>query len=111
MPELDSRQLVFIDETWAKSKLTHRNGRIPRDKLPVIPAQRGHWGATTFVAALRADGLTAPTVADGAINSDVFVAYVRQQLAPTFRPGDVVAMDNLSSPKRARIREAIEAAG
>jgi transposase len=36
---------------------------------------------------------------------------VRQFLAPTLRPGDVVVMDNLSSHKVAGVREAVEAAG
>lgn len=46
------------------------------------------------------------------MNGDVFlVAYVQQHLAPTLRPGDTVNMDNLSSHKRAGVREAIEAAG
>ena len=76
-----------------------------------MPVPHGHWKTTTFVAALRADGLTAPMVVDGAINGDLFVAYVRAVLVPTLRPGDVVVMDNLSSHKRAGVREAIEAAG
>lgn len=41
----------------------------------------------------------------------MFVAYIRQQLVPTLRPGDVVVMDNLSSHKRAGVREVIEGAG
>jgi transposase len=61
--------------------------------------------------ALRIDGLTAPTVIDGAMNGELFEAYVRQQLVPTLRPGDVVIMDNLSSHKRVGVRQAIEAAG
>jgi transposase len=40
-----------------------------------------------------------------------FEAYVRHVLIPTLRPGDVVIMDNLSSHKRASVREVIEAAG
>jgi transposase len=71
----------------------------------------GHWKTTTFVAALRTSGLTAPLVIDGPINGEVFLAYVEQQLAPTLKPGDVVVLDNLSSHKRAGVREAIEAAG
>jgi len=70
-----------------------------------------HWKTTTFVAALRLEGLTAPTVVDGAMTGDVFVAYVQQQLVPTLKPGDVVVMDNLSSHKRAAVRQAIEGAG
>ena len=39
------------------------------------------------------------------------MAYVRQLLVPTLRPGDVVVMDNLACHKRAGVREAIEGAG
>src|SRR5262249_36756871 len=63
------------------------------------------------VAAWRLGGLTAPVVIDGALNGDLFVAYVEQQLVPTLRPGDVVILDNSSSHKRAAARAAIEAAG
>jgi transposase len=67
----------------------------------------GHWKTTTFVAALRADGLTAPLVVDG----EMFEAYVRQFVVPTLKPGDAVVMDDLAAHKRAGVREAIEAAG
>ena len=71
----------------------------------------GHWKTTTFVAALRADGLMAPVVVDGAVNGELFEAYVKQQLVPTLRPGDVVVMDNLAVHQRAGVRTAIEGAG
>ena len=66
---------------------------------------------TTFVAALRHDGLMAPTVVDGAMNGVTFLAYVQQQLAPTLKQDDLVVLDNLSAHKVAGVREAIEAAG
>jgi transposase len=71
----------------------------------------GHWKTTTLVAALRQDGLTAPTVIDGPIDGALFRAYVEQQLMPTLRPRDIVVMDNLSAHKVAGVRRAIEAAG
>jgi len=77
----------------------------------VAKAPHGHWKTTTFLAALRTSGLTAPLVIDGAVNGDVFLAYVRQVLVSTLRPHDLVIMDNLSSHKRAGVREAIEGAG
>jgi len=88
-----------------------RYGRSPRGARLVCPVPHGHGKTTTFVAALRADGLTAPVVIDGAMTGDLFVAYVEQQLAPTLRAGDVVVMDNLACHKRAGVREAIERAG
>jgi transposase len=66
---------------------------------------------TTFVAALRVNGLTAPLVIDGAVNGDLFVAYVEQVLAPTLLPGDIVILDNLAAHKRAEVRQAVEGAG
>ena len=66
----------------------------------------GHWKTTTFVAALRADGLVAPMVIDGAMTGDLFVAYVEQELVPALRPGDVVVMDNLACHKRAGVAAA-----
>ena len=55
--------------------------------------------------------MVAPMVLDGPINGDWFEAYVRQVLVPDLGRGDMVIMDNLSSHKRASVREPIEAAG
>ena len=108
---LDPDKLVFLDETWAKTNMARPRGRCPRGERLVEKVPHGHWKTTTFVAALRASGMTAPTVVDGAINGRVFLAYVRQQLVPALRAGDVVVMDNLSAHKVAGVREAIEAVG
>ena len=110
-PTLDSGSFVFVDETWASTNMTRSHGRCPRGERLVMEVPHGHWKTTTFVAGLRTGGLVAPTVVDGPMTGDVFVAYVRQQLVPTLRPGDVVVMDNLSSHKRSEVRPAIEAAG
>ena len=76
------------------------------DKVP-----HGHWKTTTLIAALGIEGVRCSTVVDGAINADVFEAFVEQVLVPELRPGDVVVMDNLSSHKRLRTRLLIESAG
>jgi transposase len=110
-PRLDPARLVFVDETWASTAMTRRTGRSPRGQPLVMPVPHGHWKTTTFVAGLTAGGLVAPTVIDGAVTGDLFTAYVRQQLAPALRPGDVVVMDNLAAHKRPATRAAIEAAG
>jgi transposase len=111
MSRLPARRLVFLDETWAKTNMTRRCGRCPRGQRLVAKVPYGHWKTTTFVGALRAEGLTAPVVVDGAMNGPTFLAYVQQQLAPTLQPGDIVVMDNLSAHKVAGVREAIEAVG
>lgn len=110
-PAMQPERLVFLDETWAKTNMTRLRGRAPRGRRLVAAAPHGHWKTTTFVAALRSDGLVAPGVFEGAINGRSFLAYVRQILAPVLKPGDIVVMDNLGSHKVAGVRDAIEAAG
>ena len=108
---LDPKRLVFIDETWATTNMSRRYGRSHRGRRLVAKVPHGHWMTTTFVAALRHDGLAAPTVVDGAMNGATFLAYVEQQLVPTLKPDDLVVLDNLSAHKVAGVREAIEGAG
>ena len=45
------------------------------------------------------------------MNGEIFLAWVRQGLVPTLRPGDVVILDNLSTHKVRGVRKAIEAVG
>lgn len=108
---LSPERLVFIDETWAKTNMTRPRGRALRGTRLIAAVPHGHWQTTTFLAGLRSSGLIAPLVIDGAVNGEIFQAYVRQQLAPALQPGDIVIMDNLSSHKRAGVRQAIEAVG
>ena len=91
--------------------MTPRYGRCEIGKRLIGYAPFGHWKTTTFLAALRHDGLTAPCVFDGAINGEKFAAYIEQELVGTLSPGDIVIMDNLSAHKRAAVKIAIEAAG
>jgi transposase len=108
---LEPQRLVFLDETWAKTNMTRPRGRALRGERLIARVPHGHWKTTTFLAALRTSGLSAPLVVDGAINGAVFRAYVEQQLAPTLRAGEIVIMDNLNSHKVAGVRAAIEARG
>ena len=99
-PEIDIDRLVFIDETGASTKMARRYGRAPRGKRCVAPIPHGHWQTTTFVGALRATGITAPMVLDGAMDGAAFEPYVREALVPTLSAGDIVVMDNLPAHKR-----------
>jgi transposase len=53
----------------------------------------------TMIGSIRLDGSTACMTIEGATDTEVFRAYVRQVLCPSLRPGDVVIMDNLSPHK------------
>jgi transposase len=91
--------------------MARRFGRSPRGERCRAPVPHGHWKTTTFVGALRLQGMTAPMLLDGAMHGAAFLAYVEQVLVPTLSLGDIVIMDNLPAHKLAGVRQAIEAAG
>ena len=108
---LDPARLIFIDETWAKTNMTRLRGRAPVGERLIAKVPHGHWKTTTLIAALDYQGMRCSTTVDGAINRDVFEAFVQQVLAPALAAGDIVVMDNLSSHKGGRIEQMIQAAG
>jgi hypothetical protein len=73
-PSLTPSQLVFIDETWTKTNMTRLYGRAPRRQRLVQAVPHGHWKTSTFIGALRCDGISAVGVVDGAINGELFLA-------------------------------------
>jgi transposase len=109
--DLDLDTLVFIDETAATTAMARRYGRAPRGEGCRMSVPQSHWKTTTVTAGLRASGITAPWLLDGAMNGQAFRTYVADVLAPTLQPGDTVVLDNLPAHKVSGIRERIEAVG
>jgi transposase len=91
--------------------MTRLRGRALKGERLVGKVPHGHWKTSTLIAALGLSGVRCSAVLDGAVNAAAFEAFVEQVLVPELRPGDMVILDNLSSHKRARTRELIEAAG
>lgn len=91
--------------------MTRLRGRAPIGERLLAKIPFGHWKTTTLIAALDSNGVRCSTVVDGAVNGDVFEAFVKQVLLPQLKPGDIVVLDNLSSHRRASIQSLIESAG
>ena len=64
-----------------------------------------------MISSVRLDGTTACMTIEGATNTEVFQAYVREVLVPTLRHGDIVIMDNLGAHKNELTLALIEQAG
>jgi len=91
--------------------MTRLRGRAPVGERLLARIPFGHWKTTTLIAALDSNGMRCSTVVDGAVNGDVFEAFVKQVLLPQLKSGDIVVLDNLSSHRRASIQTLIESAG
>jgi transposase len=108
---LDPARQVFIDETCTSTAMVRLQGRSPRGERLIGYVPHGHRKTITFVTGPRQRGMMALFVLDGAMNGPMFLAHVKQCLAPTLKRGDIVIMDNLPVHKVAGVHEAIEAAG
>ncbi len=81
-PTWDPTRLVFLDETGITNNLLRRYGRALRGARVHDHAPCARWQTSTFLAALRVTGLTAPGVFDGAIDGASFLAYIEQRSGP-----------------------------
>ncbi len=87
------------------------NGRSPRGERLIGYVPLGHWETVTLVAGLRHTGIVAPMLINGAMNGEIFLAYLEQCLAPTLKRRDIVVVDNLPAHRVFGVEEAIEAVG
>jgi len=103
--------LVFVDESGANTKMTRLRGRALGGQRLLAHVPHGHYQTNTLISGIRLGGPCAPWLFGGAMNGEMFLAWVRQGLAPTLRPGDVVILDNLATHKIQGVRDALEAVG
>jgi len=106
-----STKLVFVEESGANTKMTRLYGRSPVGERLVAHIPHGHYQTSTLMAAVRLSGPCAPWLFEGAMDGEMFLAWVRQGLVPTLLPDDWVILDNLATHKVAGVREAIATAG
>ena len=104
-------KLVFLDETGLSTDMIRRYGRALGGVRCQDSAPAGHWKTMTCIAGLRADRLTAPWCLDQAMNGEAFKEYLRSQLGPTLKAGDIVICDNLPAHKVAEVQSIIETHG
>ena len=91
--------------------MTRLYGRSVKHKRVMEAITDTRFHRTTILSSVRLDGTMIPIVFEGALNVDIFRAYVTQMLVPSLEAGDIVIMDNLSSHKVSGIVQAVEAVG
>ncbi len=91
--------------------MTRLRGRVKGGQRFFSSAPHGHWCTTTMISAIRLNGETATMEIGSATDAMVFRKYVRQVLAPTLQPKDIVVMDNLRAHYDAESISLIEKTG
>jgi transposase len=108
MTSLDPSQLVFLDESGFHVNMTRNYGWAPPGIKPLLyGSKRGK--KFTLVGAISVDGDRGHRLIEGSMNGDDFLRYIREDLGPNLRTGDLVVMDRLSThrmaPAAAALRE------
>ena len=103
--------MVFIDETGLNTKMARHHGRCLMGQRCLSAIPHGHWQSSTFIAALRHDGIEAPFLIEGPVDAEVFTAYLEQVLCPQLREGDTLILDNLSTHKIQNVGRLLSAQG
>jgi transposase len=111
IPNLDSKHLVFLDESGIRMGEIPRYGWAPSGKKAYGTASHSPWKTITMIGAIAIDGIRSLVDIEATTTSEVFRAFVDQHLVPSLRPGDIVIMDNLSAHKDKRAVEAIVRVG
>jgi len=89
--------------------MTRLYGRAYQGSRCYDTAPYGNWESLTILASVRLDGTTESVVFEGAVDRKMFDEYIKEILAPTLRPGDIVIMDTLSAHTSALAREIVAA--
>jgi transposase len=108
---IEPTRWVWVDEFGSTTGLTRRFARAPRGKRAHASAPRNYGSNRTTITSLTLAGLGPGLVLEGAMTTRGFETSVAHVLAPTLRPGQIVALDNLQQHHSDYVREVIEARG
>jgi hypothetical protein len=77
---VDPKRLIFVEESSTNIALTPRYGRAPKN-----------WGKNvTLISSISLEGMGPSMSIEGSSDTESFSLYMRQILAPSLRPGQIV---------------------
>lgn len=104
-------QLVFLDEFGANTQMTPAYALAPVGERAVCKIPHGHWKTISTIAAMTTRGIIAAASFDGATDTETFLLFVQDELAPRLTPRQVVVLDNLPAHRSPTVDRLIAAAG
>lgn len=109
--DLTQSSLKFLDEAGATTILTRLYARALGGARTTEAVPRNYGESTSMIATLGVDGVAAPMLIEGSVNTEVFNAYCEEVLQPTLKPGDIIVLDNLGAHRASRIEEIVARCG
>ena len=103
--------LIFLDEFGINLTMTRTHARAPLGVRAQVTEPCHHGSNISVISALGLQGVCAPMMIEGAINSEVFEQYVEHLLVPCLRAGHLVVLDNIKFHYAPKALALIEATG
>lgn len=103
--------LVFLDESGVNIDMARRCGREKGGQRVVDHTPLNTPKSTAILSSIRLDGELTFTTFQGEATGDKFLAYLKDVLVPSLRPGDIVVMDNLRTHHIQAVGEVLHGAG
>ena len=91
--------------------MTRTRARAPMGQRAEVVAPFKRGSNFSVISAMGLQGVCASMMIEGAIDSQVFAAYVDHFLVPNLRPGNIVLLDNVKFHYSERATKLIEATG
>jgi transposase len=111
MKKVVQARLRFLDEAGATTILTRLYARALGGSRTTEAVPRNYGQSTSMIATLGIDGVEAPMLIEGSIDTLVFNAYCEQVLQPTLKTGDIIVLDNLGAHRASRIEKIAASCG
>ena len=109
--QTEPKRLVFVDEMGTNTSLSPLRAWSRRGKRARCAVPRNRGKNTTLLSSMSVEGMGPSLAITGAVDAQVFEAYLERVLLPELYPGRIVVMDNLSAHKTEKVRELFEEAG
>lgn len=109
--EIDTQQLIFIDESGFNLGMSARYGRALSHQRAIGHAPLNRGTRLTMIAAIGVREVKTALYGKWHCDGDIFRQFIEQCLVPVLRVGDIVVMDNLSTHKVEGIETLIESKG
>lgn len=108
---IESRRLVFLDETGCQLNMDRTHARSPRGQRAHGKRPGNTRTTLTVLGVLTSHGLVDTMTVNSGTDKLVFDSFVEHVLLKWLEPGDVVVMDNLSAHYSSKALKMIEDAG
>lgn len=105
------RPIVFLDESGFAHDMPRTHGYAKRGQRCYGTQDWGAKGRTNVIGALLGQTLLTVSLFKANINTEIFTAWIRQDLLPKLPPASVIVMDNAAFHKNKDMQEEIKEAG